>query len=57
VDHLQEVQDWHTRAEDKVDAFIRGQLLSWLEAASLLKKMPEAVWAVKKLVSTIVSAS
>ncbi|CAI6095882.1 unnamed protein product [Clonostachys chloroleuca] len=53
VDHLQEVQDWHTQAEDKIEAFIRGQLLSWLEAASLLRKIPEAVRAVKQLGSII----
>ncbi|CAH0042151.1 unnamed protein product [Clonostachys rhizophaga] len=53
VDHLEEFQDWPTRAEDKIEAFIRGQLLSWLEAASLMKKMPEVVRAVKKLVSII----
>lgn len=57
VDHLQEVQDWHTRTEDKIEAFIKGQLLSWLEAASLLDKMTEAVRAIKQLVSIIVSGS
>ncbi|CAG9986827.1 unnamed protein product [Clonostachys byssicola] len=53
VDHLEKVPNWCTRTGQEIEVFFRGQLLSWLEAASLLKKVPEAVRAVKKLKSII----
>ncbi|VUC28719.1 unnamed protein product [Clonostachys rosea] len=53
VDHLKEIQNWHKRIQDDIEAFIQRHLLNWLEAASLLEKMPEAVEAVKKFRSII----
>ncbi|CAH0044544.1 unnamed protein product [Clonostachys solani] len=53
VDHLAEIQNWYTRTGQEIEAFISSQLLSWLEATSLMQQMPEAVRAVKKLGSVI----
>lgn len=55
IDHLEQVQFQDRSHYQAVRLFIEKSLLHWLEAMSLQRKMEEAIWAVEKLRSLMVS--
>jgi hypothetical protein len=60
VDHLQAyAQGWEEILRDggKVHSFFQKRLLHWLEAMSLIQKMPEAVAVMQKLNSIVIVSS
>ncbi|KAK1837656.1 WD domain-containing protein [Colletotrichum chrysophilum] len=54
IDHLKEVSDARALSDDnQVEAFVRKSFLHWLEALSILQKLPEAVKGIQTLVQIV----
>jgi hypothetical protein len=43
----------HSKVHSKVHSFLQTHLLHWLEAMSLLQKIPEAITALQKLEAAV----